>query len=337
METEKERGIYPVPKELCTRAEKGFFIIAQNIYASANKDAECASHILHDISLLSPNLYKALDEERNNPVIARNIIEQFALLKDGFRLGIAKQLTFPGAKKCLELSQQLYNKNLTPTDIEQLFKQGAIINYESSNDVSPLSYWTNSDDTHSLMIIEKLIALGANPNYEPVWGNNSFFVAIGKQNRDKLNALLNYYKVTYGKSTLSTPVWSTILILYYGNLGKYKQCPELIDYLVANVPKESCSSGLMACLDVQDGLQKEQRTQLMKNFIKYGANTGPALAHLLEYIELWGPDYSHSDFIKDFKTLCDTGTFDEEALTTLQGLSQLFDSLITILKNNSPK
>jgi hypothetical protein len=337
MQTKKEPGLYPIPKNLCTPAEKIFFLIAQNIYASANRDTQLASQIIHDVSLLNPHLYKALDEERNNPVVARTIIEQFALLKDGFRFGIAKQLTFPGAKKCLELSKKLYNENLTVTDIEQLFKQGAIINYELNDDVSPLSYWTNSDDTNSLIIIKKLIALGANPNYESIWGNNSFFLAIGKQNRDKLNALLNYYKLMHGKSALSTAVWSTILLLYYRDLGHYKQCPELIDYLISNVPKESCSSGLIACLDVKEDLQKEQRTQLMKNFIKYGADTGPAMAHLLEHVELWTRDSSSSDFIKDFNILCDAGAFDEEALTILESLSELFDSLIIKLKKNSLK
>jgi hypothetical protein len=334
-----EPGIYPIPQKLCTLAEKSAYIIAKNIYASADKDAQCASHILHDISLTNNNLYKALDEERNDPVTARNIIEQFALLEDRFRLDIAKKLTFPGAKKCLALSERLYDKNNTPQTIELLFKWGALINYQSGNNGSPLSYWTQSDQysQNNLMIIEKLIALGADPNCEPVWGNNSFFVAIGKQTHARLNALLDYYTLMHGKSTLCRPVWGNILILYYGNLGPYKKDPVLIDILIANVPMQSCSTGLMACLDVKEDLEKQQRTQLMQKFINRGADAGPALMHLLEHVELWGTNYPDSDFIKNFNMLCDAGAFNEEALTAAQHLSQMFDVIKTKIENNRPK
>jgi hypothetical protein len=331
METEKERGIYPVPKELCTPAEKGVYIITQNIYASANKDAECTSHILHDISLTNKNVYKALDEERNDPLTARNIIIQFG--ESG------ESLKFPGALQCFALSKQLYDKNITPEAIEQLFKKGAVLNYTNDQGYGPLHCWTQSDDKISISIVDKLIALGADPNYGSLWDNNSFLIAIKKQKPDKLNALLNYYTHMNGKSTMCISIWIDILESYYRgseHIMGYEQCPKLIDLFMDNTSKENCNIGLMACIKAEDPRGK-LRIQLMQKLIDRGANTGLALQYLLETITLWGPNYSHSRFIQDFNMLCNTGAFDKEALITLEGVGQLFDSLLIMLKSNTPK
>ena len=336
--TSPEKYIKEYPG-LCTLEEKGFSIITQDIYASANHDTQLASRIIHDISLINKNLYKALDKERNDPITARDIIIQFTVLEDQFSLDIAKKLRFPGATKCLALSQQLYDKNLTQDTIELLFKKGAVLNYWSDEDISPLSYWTQSNDKNSIMIMKKLIQLGADPNYDPIWNYNSFIIAIKKESLDKLNVLLNYYTLMHGTSTTSIPVWAEILDLYYKgseHFMGYKQCPKLIDLLITKIPEKNCSFGLMACT-ITPELRSPLRTQLMQKFIDFGADTGLVLQYLLKRIAFYTPDYSQSSFIQDFNILCDNGAFNTEALITLQEVRQLFDSLITKLKNNNPK
>ena len=343
MEKEIKRGIYHMPQELCTLPEQGLFIVALNTQTPDDYKSHKTPKFIQLVSCVSKNLHEVF----NNPVIARDIITHSAFSKDGFDPDVAKKFNFPGAKKCLELSQQLYSEELFYDDIEKLFKQGAIINYQSSNmkDGSPLSYWTQKDDANSIWsyyrtvkIMANLIAFGADPNCGPVWDNNSFVVAIKNQKSDKLNVLLNYYTLMHGTSTTCIPIWQHLLDMYsYGSehfMG-YEKCPELIDLFMTNIPKENCNLGLMACITTQE-LREQLRNELMQRFIDLGADAEPVLPYLVKTISLYGANDSNSSFVQKFNILCNTGAFDKDTLLMLQGIRQLFDSLIIKLENNRP-
>lgn len=329
---EKEIGLYLIPKQLCTVPEQALFLVALT-----QTPDNCKSHKTPEIIKLVSCVSQNLKTVFNNPAIARDIIMHSAFLKDGFNRDIAHTFNFFGAQSCLEASECLYGAQPDPSNIEWLFNNcGAIINYRRKLDgVSPLTYWTQTDNPNSAMIIERLIALGADPNCD---SDNSFFIAIGKQDLGKLDALLNYYTTMQGKSIINQGVWGRILILYYGNLGvKFKECPALIERLIENVPQESCTTGLMACLDIKEPGQEKQRTQLLQKFIDRKPDTGAALAHLLKHIELWGPDYLKSDFVNDIDMLLNAEAYSKEAITALEKISCLFNFIRMKIERNNTK
>jgi hypothetical protein len=317
---EKEKGLYLVPKQLCTLPEQGLFIVTLNTQTPDNYTSDKTPDLIEKISHLNKNLNTVF----NDPTIARDIITHSALSKNGFNRDIAEQFNFPGANECLKLSEELYKDTLSQSEVTRLFNKGAIINYRSKQyNVSPLSYWTQNDSSNSLSITERLIVSGANPNCGFLLSNNSFYIAISKNDRPKLDALLRYYD-NCGKSIISKEVWSKILILYYRDLMHFKKCPELIEHLIENVPQKSCTTGLIACLDIKEPGQEEQRAQLRQKFIDCNADTGAALAHCCQHIEMWGPNHGNSDFMQDCATLVSAGAYSKDAMITFLSLSSTF-------------
>jgi hypothetical protein len=313
---EKKIGLYLVPKQLCTVPEQALFLVALNATQTPDYyNYKKTPDIIKKISDVSQNLKTVF----NDPAIARDIITHSALSGNCFDFDIVEKFNFFGARCCLAATEALCNKQPDPSNIEWLFNNnGAILNYRLSCCITPLSYWTKSNDPDSVPIIEKLIALGADPTCDPHYSDNCFGIAIEQGNKNKLDALLTYYTTMHGESIIPQSIWSRILILYYHDLGHGKKCPALIERLIENVSRNSCSVGLKAAIDVKEPLYETQRSLLLQKFIECNADAGAALKHLFEYIELRGPDYLNSEFISDFDTLVNAGAYNAEIITRLQ-------------------
>jgi hypothetical protein len=118
-----------------------------------NVDQVCrlAGRLIVGISFINWDFYKALEKERNDPVTTRtmlkNIVATYYPNNEGTELEMVHYFKSPGAKKCIELSNRLFNKVMTPEEIEQLYNEGAFLNYydkyrhcdNSKNTV--LGYW----------------------------------------------------------------------------------------------------------------------------------------------------------------------------------------------------
>src|SRR5207237_4156603 len=104
-----------------TLTEAGLCIVAQKVYSYIpEREPDSAQKITSQISLLNKTLYK----DMSDAIAACRIITYFAKEHNdynGFSVHIAEKFTFPGAKICLALSDQLYNKDLTPDKVKELF------------------------------------------------------------------------------------------------------------------------------------------------------------------------------------------------------------------------
>lgn len=95
-------------------------------------------HILRTVSILNKEWHKKLDKQRNDPVTTRAMIQNIGTTyyvnagrsgKSFPPMGIIRQLCTPGAKKCIVLSDQLYDVTLNPEKVQQLYNEGAIFDY----------------------------------------------------------------------------------------------------------------------------------------------------------------------------------------------------------------
>ena len=76
---------------------------------------------------------------------------------------------------------------------------------------------------------------------------------------------------------------------------------------------------------------------MLQKFIDRKPDTGAALEHLLEHIELWAPDYLKSDFVSDIDMLANAGAYNKKAITALEKISCLFNFMVVKITLNSQK
>jgi hypothetical protein len=265
-----------------------------------------ASQIIFNVSLVNKDLYKKLDKQRNDPITARSIITKItSKLNFNVNLNVINGFTFPGAKKCRELSEQLYKNDLTKDEVENLFKQGAIINFSvtaASNNPDlkewPLHHWyqlTNRNQD----IIKKLLDLGA----DPVHSTCNFLEAIilnADSNMTKM--ILNY------KPKISHDVWLMAISI---------NTDSCINLLIPYATQDELDFGLANCVSPTKfkncciSYMQHKQIETMQQFIDHGANPNVALDHLMtEFATVQNAFDHHKEFKKIFKFLCKQKAFD---------------------------
>jgi hypothetical protein len=306
--------------------------LAQNVhYRVRRQDPSSrtwlANKIIGYVSFVNKDLYAALDQQRNNPITARNIITNLKYQCPNQNL--AWNLKFPGAKKCYELSEQLYNDDLTEEMAENLFQQGAIIDYSVTKNKKtgelqycPLKYWCDPrrNNNQGKEIIKKLLDLGANPDEE-----NCLVHVIHGKGIDMTKTVLAY------KPMLDNPVWNAaILYVTVNNNSAY------IDLLISRATHDELNIGLICCFgELYDTIL--YRPTLMQKFINNGANPNIALPHLLNRLKsIENPFDADGHFVQNLKFFCEQKAFDKYMLIYLQQTQNSLNSLVNALEKNQP-
>lgn len=298
---------------------------SQNVHKYANEKYDCnraimASHIIFNVSLVNWDLYKRLDKQRNDPLTARTIITNITYSPDIFDCNVAEFLSFPGAKKCLILSKQLYDKDNTPNTIETLFQQGAMLDYSDRETCQyPLEYWCNIKHNNSQTnkaIVQKLLQLGASPIKCDL-----LHYGIKTENIDLVKMVLTY------NPRMSCKVWEAAL--------SNKTTRKYIDLLIGHSTCDELTDGLISCIQANyNPIYSHYRQLIMKNFIDKGANRHKALSHLIAALNYENNSlFYQTIFVENFNFLCDQKAFDETSLNKMRCLQKTFASLADTLRN----
>jgi hypothetical protein len=307
--------------------------LAQNIHCYVDKkryndDLTIVSRVIRNVGLLNKDLYKALYETRNNPKIARSIITNLACKKDNtLYFDTASQFTFPGAKRCLELTHQLYDENLTPTELEKLFKQGAILNYATTRCHQPayrdvLSYWccySRNDQQQAAQLLTKLLQLGVKLD------SHNFSYVINNKN-------IAYTKIMAPYATITNQCWAYAL----------DNGPDYIKILIEHSQPKDLDEGLKTCVGTKWWQNSETAAisynpEAMKQLINAGADTSIALNHLINELSKIKISLNNDNhpFYQNFIFLCKYGAFNQKALDKLIKINNIFDSLISAVEKNN--
>lgn len=279
--------------------------------------ARITGRIIGKISFINWEFYKALDKERNDPVTTRtmlkNIVVTYYPTEKLTELGIVHALKSPGAKKCIQLSDALFGKRVTPKKIKKLFNEGAFLNYfDEYKKSTVLSYWVGSNTKRSTAIVGKLLQLGANPN---VYCKESspLHKALSGNNIEKIKLLLHYKAIKE---------W------YIALVGRGYQ--RFIDIFIANSTNDELNDGLIVCCKFHPYLP-----EIMQKFIDSGASPSVALPHIFEQtinsINCLTPDHT---IIQKFYFLCDQQAYDSTIFDKMQNLQTIFSVLTNKLEHN---
>ncbi len=328
----EENSLQQVSQALPYKCSKKILLeLSQNCHRYAdNYEWNCTksalvSRIIFNVSLVNKDLYQELDKQRNDPITARSIIinTRHQYLDDSFASDDVENFVFPGAKKCRELTAQLYDDNLTEDMVEKLFHQGATIDYDvnaSRHTVlhyPPLFYWgciSHKNEEQSKAIIKKLLDLGANPDKCDV-----LTYVIDTENIDLTKMILNY------KPVIKFNTWRAVSVVS-------RNMQEYIDLLLPCATQDELNDGLY-CFACNSLVYKPE---IMQKFIDNGANPSIALHQLITRLTNFTLLDANHDFIKIFNFLCSKGAFDKKALTHLQHLQDILGSLINELDRNQP-
>jgi hypothetical protein len=324
----EENSLQQAPQTLPYKYSKRILLeLSQNCHRYCNAlgytKSGLVSRIIFNVSLVNKKLYTKLDKQRNDPITARSIITNIRhQYLDGFLTTVVvENFVFPGAKKCRELSAQLYDDNLIEDMVEKLFHQGAILNYsvtESSSSClglrsDPLKYWcTCKNKDQSKTIVKKLLDLGANPNECDVLS-----YVIDTQDIDLIKIILNY------KPAITSNTWYNAI----------QNTRKNIDLLLPCATQDELNDGLYCCLEL-DNMSHTRET--MQKFIDYGANPSIALHYLIKMLTGFTQLDADDDFIKNFNFLCSKGAFNRKALIQLQKIQNTLGSLVNELEKNQP-
>jgi len=237
--------------------------LAQNVhnYVHKNNPAK-ASRIIVNISLINKYWCELLEKKRNDPLTTRNIIYNLKkvchpLLSETFILCNFKT---PGSKKCMDLSQKLYDYSQNEAVIESLVNEGALLNYHHIQEaVYVVQCAALTIDNNSTPYLKKLLALGADPNVKTKNEPTALGIAIDQQNIDKVTAILEYKP--YDKCWQTAFDAANPTILY-----------RIMDYSTAT----DLTEGLIVC--IENGYHPE----IMNRFIKKGASIEQTLTQLLK-------------------------------------------------------
>jgi hypothetical protein len=295
-------------------------------------DLTIVSRTIRNVSLVNKDLYESLKATRNDPIMARVIITNCADDKDDNILycDTASQFTFPGAIKCLNLTHQLYDENLTPEQLENLFKQGAILDYATTRYHKPqsyknvLSHWTcitRKNKQQAATLITKLLELGAHCNI------------------DHLSYVIDTKNITCTKimapyvTTITNRCWN-----YASNTG-----PDYINILFQHSKQKDLDEGLKTCVGTKWWQNSENASisynpEGMQQFIDAGANTSIALNHLVnELSKIKMSMHDNNDPVyQNLIFLSEHGAFDQTALNKLKKIRNTFNSLISAVEKNNP-
>jgi hypothetical protein len=313
-----------------TLAERALFIVAAKTYSYL--DPHETEYVQTNFSLNQVN--KHLNKKLSNPIIARDIITDSRKNRGYFNTYIVRSFTFPGARKCRALSNQLYDRNLQEHRVKELYENGAIIDFSVNEgdghypttglQTYPLEYWCyNSENPRnkdrSIKIIKGMLALGANPNdskHQPL-----LECIINVDNPDLFEFVLTNYKSTISKST-----WS----FYKGSRKE-----TYLNLLLEHATPEELTEGLISCFPSYNDTPISYNPELMQNFIRKGANPTVALCCLMKRLPyLTCPTNHQHPFVKNLIFLCNNGASDREALKKMEFIRDIFDLMINTMKIN---
>jgi len=312
---------YKEARETNTLAEMALSIVAKKTYSYLTQSQnEFAQEITSKFSQLDKNLYKKM----SNIYAARPILIYFAKDYNQFSARIAQKFTFPGAKKCLELSDQLYDKNLMPNKVKELFKNGALLDYVSGQENHrqyPVLYWSEIDQDNppvSKAIVKELLDLGA--DFEQC----GLLDYVVETDLDLTQLVLEY------KPKINTQVWSSALL----SNNKEKILPLLIEH----AKQDELNTGLIACFKLWFNDKKtDYKPETMQLLINNRANPSVAILALMSVLpNLTCPVTSNDLFVENFMFLCDNKAYDEKALSQMRSIHKLFGSMVEAMEKNQP-
>jgi hypothetical protein len=327
-------AIVPVPDNFPVELTNRILLdLAQNAHNYVEKTDNGPVHqvkdIIRTVSILNKEWYAKLDKQRNDPVTTRIMIHNIGIIcyvNSGRSLtsfppvNIVGQLRTPGAKKCIELSNQLYDNNLSIEKIEQLYKDGAILDYYNglrANTV--LSHWVLSNQNNSIDIMEKLLQLGTNPDVYFAQGNSSPLKNAMCNGTLEKNKLLLSYK--------AKKEWC---IAFNNSFYRF------IDLFIEYSTKDELNEGLTVCANNFYSLE------IMQKLIDKGANPSVPLVDVskkvIESMADSAPDNKLAQLMQlnKFNFLCDQKAYDETVLVKIQNLQVMLSSLANKLEQNKP-
>lgn len=304
--------------------------LSQNVHKYVRKEygtenANLASRIIYNVSSINKDLYKELDKQRNDPITARTIITNFSAIPRTIITNISpsniylmrRYLKTPGAKKCFELSEQLYLPDLTTDKIMQLFHKGALLDYTGQHShQSVLNHWIYPYNNNA--IVKKLLELGASPNTAHKHKKPPLELAIELRKRETFEIIFNYNPIK------TQAVWNAALQAHH-------QRNNHIDLMISNSTYNELNDGLIACTTTYHNY-----TEIMQEFIDKGADPNIALSPSINEISLIDINDTNSVSIKKFNLLCDQKAFDKKAIIQLQQIIDFFVSCKNKLENNQP-
>jgi hypothetical protein len=229
-------------------------------YVHKNNPAQ-ASDIILKVSFINKYFYNELEKERTDPVTTRQIIYNLKtmchpLLSESFILHTFKTL---GAKKCINLSRQLYSFDKNMDNVETLTTQGALLNYRNKNALYIIQYAALSRGDLSRRYLKKLLTLGANPNVKAQYDPTALGIAINQQDLNKIALIL--------KHNPHDKCWENA----FDTANE-----QLISLVMDYATPADLTQGLITCT------QREYHPVIMERFIEKGASIEQTLTTLLE-------------------------------------------------------
>ena len=309
--------------------EKILLALAFNVHHYIDKEkgsdqkAVLASEIINNIRLLNKNLYNKINN--TSPNLIRTILINTAYNKSYGTSYFQKPqaFTFPGAKKYFELSWQLYDENLTPQQLEQLFNEGAILNYRSDGYHHPLNYWCciTRKNKQQAAIITTLLKLDAK-SFTNIDDNLSYVIN---------NKNIEYTKIIAPYAPKTHHCWDRA----------FSSGPEYIDILIKHSQQKDLNEGLKTCVETklyQREKSIDYEPEAMQKLIDAGADTSIALNHLIQELpKITTPTNSNANFYRNLTLLLQHKAFSSEALDKLIKIKNIFDCLKTTIEKNQPK
>ncbi|HLJ30888.1 MAG TPA: hypothetical protein VKU36_00490 [Candidatus Babeliales bacterium] len=229
-------------------------------YVHKNNPAQ-ASDIILKVSFINKYFYSELEKERTDPVTTRQIIYNLKTISHPFlsESTILHRFKTLGAKKCINLSQQLYNFDKNMDNIETLIAQGALLNYRNKNALYIIQYAALNRSDLGRRYLKKLLTLGANPNVKAQYDPTALGIAINQQDFNKIALIL--------KHNPHDKCWENAFDIAND---------QIFYFIMDNSTSDDLTQGLIVCI------KRGYHPQLIKRFIKKGASIEQTLAALLE-------------------------------------------------------
>ena len=329
MRTEAERNLLEL-KEIPYDIKKNILLIkAKNSHRCFPTEPRLVKRFISSIGCINKDLYEEINTLNNDPLFAQQLIANLAITSEWHERVLAEMLNTPGAKKCIELSEQLYKGTLTTKKLKNLFNEGALLNYEklSFHNCNVLAYWiAQKDNPKTIAIVRTLLRLGADATYIRIPETAPFAIALEKNSKickaTKLKLLLKYKKNDF------TFIWDIILKHPFSSYHPYLR---ILNLLIAKSSKKDLNEGLLYCIK-----KLPHELDIIKIFIKHGANPDIALFESLKRIVPSAHKFNDVQSVQTFTYLCDQRAFDQKTLDELKTIHNYFGELISKLEKNKP-
>jgi len=260
----KKTDIQPVNQADELKNALTIMCINANTYIPKSKP-EILSQTVCTMRLVS----KEISKELSDPRVISSLISKFVFSNNFFEWRITDRLKFPGAQQCIALSDKLYDKDLTIDKVEELFNQGAILNYNQTNLPYVLSHWSLNRNPEGTSIVKKLLELGTTPDHHN--SDEPMRYALFSKNKDTIMLLLKWK---------ATKAWNRVIL--------EKEYQEFRKLLMDHSTPEELNEGLKVCI------MGSYKPEIMQEFINHGADVNVALAHA--NIRMQNSYYHNTDY-----------------------------------------